>query len=121
MNTEKLDIAKLGKIHARTAPGRELLPEAWVKLMSDIYSFSTSCNGLILLSGPAGSGKTTFIKILQDRKPADLDIVPVTHASISPKSDWIIDAITPWLTSSKQKNQPITEKMRALSDITDCP
>lgn len=116
MTDEIRDSHKLGKIYARTISGRELVPDAWLNLMSDIYTFSTSCNGLMLISGSPGSGKTTFIKLLQERKPVNLDIIAVTNASASPKTDWIIDAITPWLTSSRQPNQSVSEKLRSLSE-----
>lgn len=97
--------------------GQEQVPQSWGEILADIFIFSTSCNALMLLSGVSGCGKTTFTKILQERKPAHLDIVPVSRVTSNPTKNWLIDAITPWITSDKTSNTPIAEKIKSLAEI----
>lgn len=117
MNPENRDSIKFGKLFGRTPLGQEQVPQAWGEMLSDIYIFATTCNALMLLSGVNGSGKTTFSKVLQDRKPSTLDIVSVTQAGADPQKNWLIDAITPWITSNKDSNHSVVDKIRSLSEI----
>ncbi len=116
MSEDHRQAQKFSKLFARTPSGQELVPQSWGELMSDIFIFSHSCNALMLLSGSSGSGKTTFIKILHDRKPVNLDIVSITQATVMPRAHWLIDALTPWLTSDKNSSTAIVGKIKSLAD-----
>lgn len=116
MSKEPIDSAKIAKIYARTTPGEEQIPQSWLRLASDIYTFATSCSTLLLVSGEAGSGKTTFMKIVQNQSPNDLDIIPVTPAYPSPKPDWLMEAIAPWITSDKRSASSTSEKLKSLAE-----
>lgn len=112
------DSALLSKIFSRTPSGAEIQPGAWQDVMRDISNFAKSCNALMTVSGDIGSGKTTFLKILQDKLSSDLDVIHVSPASTSAKSGWILDAIAPWISSETSNTHGLFNRLKGLSETS---
>jgi type II secretory pathway predicted ATPase ExeA len=71
----------------------------------------------MLLTGEPGSGRTTFIKILQDQKQDKIDIIPITQASITVSNNWVLEAIMPWVTSDPTNTSSYISKIKSISEV----
>ena len=116
MSVPKADSAVISKIYARTQQGSEILPISWRELITDILNFAKSCNALMTIYGEEGSGKTTFLKILQDTAALEIDTVHISPAHTKFGPGWILGAITPWLSSASDDNKGLPNRITALAE-----
>ena len=100
MTSATTDIAIIGKLFARTAIGREMHLPQWNKMITDVISLATSANALMCVYARNGSGKTTFLQILQENSRSSMDTVLIVPASPTTGSGWLLEALLPWLSSS---------------------
>jgi hypothetical protein len=106
----------IGKLFARTPNGQERSLPQWELLISDITNLARSANALMCVFGPEGSGKTTFIKILRERVRAGMDTMHIVPATPSTKHGWLLEAITPWLSSDSKDIASVQARMAALAE-----
>lgn len=118
MTTLTSDSAVIGKLFARTPHGQETSLPQWDRLFSDITNLASSANALMCVFGPEGAGKTTFIKLLRERVKSTMDIMHIAPASPSTKPGWLLEAITPWLSSDSKDVAAVQARMAVLAETS---
>jgi hypothetical protein len=108
MKDAPADLSIIGKLFARTPLGSELRIPQWEQTITDIVGLANSANALMCIMATEGCGKTTFLQLLQVHAGKSMDALLIVPASPSTQSGWLLEAMTPWLSSSG--DSPCTAK-----------
>ena len=116
MTTAAIDISLIGKLFARTPFGKEMSLPQWQSVMNDVIGLATSANALMCVFGADGSGKTTFLQLLQNNTRKTLDTLLIVPATPSTGSGWLLDSLVPWLSSSRHDINSAQKRLAALAE-----
>ena len=116
MSSTNGDPEILSKIFARTPSGLEQIPVSWSDLIGDLLTFGKTCNGFMTVTGDDGAGKTTFIKKLIERAAGSQDCLHISTVASDSRPGWLLRALTPWLSSSKDTFEGVYENFALLGE-----
>ena len=116
MPTLSADSAVIGNLLSRIPHGEERILPQWERLIGDITNLACAANALMCVFGPEGAGKTTFIKLLRERVKTAMDTLHIAPAAPSTKPGWLLEAITPWLSSDSKDVAGVQARMAALAE-----
>ncbi len=116
MTVAATDISLIGKLFTRTAIGSEMRLPQWERIITDVICLGASANTLMCVFADDGAGKTTFLQLLQVHACTSLDVVLIVPGSPSTSTGWLMEAMSPWLSSSTTTPASASKILAALAE-----